>query len=104
MRTISLRRISTTRNGTSSTLVHNLNTNTRSLANLEFNQAFATPNSSSTLSWDSGSQAILKRLVKSAKASGAGTKIVLSVGRLLVRDLVSGVLILINIVRRLGRK
>ncbi|KAF7315065.1 Glycoside hydrolase family 18 protein [Mycena indigotica] len=42
--------------------------------------AFAIPNSSSTLTWDSGSQAILKRLVSSAKASGAGTKIVLSVG------------------------
>ncbi|KAJ7072791.1 glycoside hydrolase family 18 protein [Mycena amicta] len=42
--------------------------------------AFATPNSSSTLTWDSGSQDILKRLVSSARASGAGTKIVLSVG------------------------
>ncbi|KAF7296011.1 Glycoside hydrolase family 18 protein [Mycena kentingensis (nom. inval.)] len=42
--------------------------------------AFATPNSSSTLSWDSGAQSILTRLVKSVKASGKGTKIVLSVG------------------------
>ncbi|KAJ6589902.1 glycoside hydrolase family 18 protein [Mycena vulgaris] len=42
--------------------------------------AFAIPNSSSTLTWDSGSQAILKRLVSSAKSSGKGTKIVLSVG------------------------
>ncbi|KAJ7169103.1 glycoside hydrolase [Mycena crocata] len=42
--------------------------------------AFAVPNSSSTLTWDSGSQAILKRLVASAKSSGRGTKIVLSVG------------------------
>lgn len=42
--------------------------------------AFATPNSSSTLTWDSGSQAILQRLVSSANSSGAGTKIVLSVG------------------------
>ncbi|KAJ7188715.1 glycoside hydrolase [Mycena filopes] len=44
------------------------------------NYAFAVPNSSSTLTWDDGSQAILKRLVASAKKSGAGTKIVLSVG------------------------
>ncbi|KAF8994877.1 glycoside hydrolase superfamily [Cyathus striatus] len=42
--------------------------------------AFATPNSSSTLSWDSGSQSILQRLVSSARSSGKGTKIVLSVG------------------------
>lgn len=42
--------------------------------------AFATPNSSSTLTWDSGSQALLQRLVSSANSSGAGTKIVLSVG------------------------
>ncbi|KAJ7741500.1 glycoside hydrolase [Mycena olivaceomarginata] len=44
------------------------------------NFAFAVPNSSSTLSWDDGSQAILKRLVSSARSSGKGTKIVLSVG------------------------
>ncbi|KAJ7668685.1 glycoside hydrolase family 18 protein [Mycena polygramma] len=44
------------------------------------NFAFAIPNSSSTLTWDDGSQAILKRLVTSAKNSGKGTKIVLSVG------------------------
>lgn len=42
--------------------------------------AFATPNSSSTLTWDSGSQALLQRLVSSANSSGVGTKIVLSVG------------------------
>ncbi|KAJ7647732.1 glycoside hydrolase [Roridomyces roridus] len=42
--------------------------------------AFAVPNSSNTLTWDDGSQAILQRLVTSAKNSGAGTKIVLSVG------------------------
>ncbi|KAF9458111.1 glycoside hydrolase family 18 protein [Collybia nuda] len=42
--------------------------------------AFAIPNSSSGLTWDSGSQAILKRLVTSAHNSGKGTKIVLSVG------------------------
>ncbi|KAK7057565.1 glycoside hydrolase family 18 protein [Favolaschia claudopus] len=42
--------------------------------------AFAVPNSSNTLSWDSGSQDILRRLVSSAKSSGKGTKIVLSVG------------------------
>ncbi|KAJ7350519.1 glycoside hydrolase [Mycena albidolilacea] len=44
------------------------------------NFAFAVPNSSSTLSWDDGSQAILTRLVSSARSSGKGTKIVLSVG------------------------
>ncbi|KAF7362246.1 Glycoside hydrolase family 18 protein [Mycena venus] len=44
------------------------------------NFAFAVPNSSNTLTWDDGSQAILKRLVSSAKSSGQGTKIVLSVG------------------------
>ncbi|KAJ7503010.1 glycoside hydrolase family 18 protein [Mycena galericulata] len=42
--------------------------------------AFAIPNSSSTLTWDSPTQAMLKRLVASAKKSGKGTKIVLSVG------------------------
>jgi chitinase len=42
--------------------------------------AFAVPNSSSGLTWDSGSQAILQRLVTSARNSGKGTKIVLSVG------------------------
>lgn len=42
--------------------------------------AFAVPNSASGLNWDSGSQAILTRLVTSAHNSGMGTKIVLSVG------------------------
>lgn len=42
--------------------------------------AFATPNSSSGLSWDSGSQAVLKRLADSARSSGYGTKVVLSIG------------------------
>ncbi|GJE87344.1 glycoside hydrolase family 18 protein [Phanerochaete sordida] len=42
--------------------------------------AFATPNSSSGISWDDGSTAILKRLVAAAKNSGKGTKIVLSIG------------------------
>ncbi|KAH8828170.1 glycoside hydrolase [Flagelloscypha sp. PMI_526] len=44
--------------------------------------AFATPNSSSTLSWSNGSasQSLLKRLVTAANNSGKGTKIVLSVG------------------------
>ncbi|THU97586.1 glycoside hydrolase family 18 protein [Dendrothele bispora CBS 962.96] len=42
--------------------------------------AFATPSSSSGLDWDSGSQDILGRLVGSARASGQGTRIVLSVG------------------------
>ncbi len=39
------------------------------------------PNSSSTLTWDSGAQDILRRLVTSARNSGKGTKIVLSVGK-----------------------
>ncbi|KAJ7583205.1 glycoside hydrolase family 18 protein [Mycena floridula] len=42
--------------------------------------AFTTPSSSSGLNWVDGSQAILQRLVQSANASGAGTKVVLSVG------------------------
>ncbi|KAG6910362.1 hypothetical protein DXG01_011077 [Tephrocybe rancida] len=42
--------------------------------------AFAIPNASSTLDWDTGSQGILKELVSSARRSGEGTKIVLSVG------------------------
>lgn len=42
--------------------------------------AFATPNSSSGISWDSGSTSILQRLVSNAKKSGKGTKIVLSIG------------------------
>ena len=42
--------------------------------------AFATPNSSNGLSWDSGATSILQRLVKSARNSGKGTKIVLSIG------------------------
>ncbi|KIP06174.1 glycoside hydrolase family 18 protein [Phlebiopsis gigantea 11061_1 CR5-6] len=42
--------------------------------------AFATPNSSSGISYDSGSTSILKRLVSAAKSSGKGTKIVLSIG------------------------
>ncbi|KAJ7686546.1 glycoside hydrolase family 18 protein [Mycena rosella] len=42
--------------------------------------AFAIPNTSSTLTWDAPTQAMLKRLVASAKKSGHGTKIVLSVG------------------------
>ncbi|KAL4245784.1 glycosyl hydrolase 18 family protein [Abortiporus biennis] len=44
--------------------------------------AFATPNSSNTLSWDDGSTStsILKRLVAAARNSGHGTKIVLSIG------------------------
>ncbi|KAF9446853.1 glycoside hydrolase family 18 protein, partial [Macrolepiota fuliginosa MF-IS2] len=44
------------------------------------NVAFAIPNSSSTLTWDSGSQSILQRLVSAKNASGKSTKIVLSVG------------------------
>ncbi|THU94236.1 glycoside hydrolase family 18 protein [Dendrothele bispora CBS 962.96] len=42
--------------------------------------AFATPSASAGLNWDSGSQSILQRLVSSARNSGKGTRIVLSVG------------------------
>ncbi|KAI0677694.1 glycoside hydrolase family 18 protein [Trametes maxima] len=42
--------------------------------------AFATPNSSSTISFDSGSTSTLKTLVSSAHNSGRGTKVVLSIG------------------------
>ncbi|KAJ7287157.1 glycoside hydrolase superfamily [Mycena rebaudengoi] len=42
--------------------------------------AFAIPDTSGALIWDSDAQAFLKRLVASAKKSGKGTKIVLSVG------------------------
>lgn len=42
--------------------------------------AFATPSSSAGLAWDDGGQAILQRLVTSAKNSGHGTKVALSVG------------------------
>ncbi|OSC97972.1 glycoside hydrolase family 18 protein [Trametes coccinea BRFM310] len=42
--------------------------------------AFATPNSSSTISFDSGSTSTLKTLVSSAHNSGHGTKVVLSIG------------------------
>ncbi|KAF7428523.1 hypothetical protein PC9H_007747 [Pleurotus ostreatus] len=42
--------------------------------------AFVVPNSSSTISWDSGSQDTLRTLVSSARKSGKGTKIVLSIG------------------------
>jgi hypothetical protein len=44
--------------------------------------AFAIPDTSGALIWDSDAQAFLKRLVASAKKSGKGTKIVLSVGPL----------------------
>ncbi|KIY68919.1 glycoside hydrolase family 18 protein [Cylindrobasidium torrendii FP15055 ss-10] len=42
--------------------------------------AFAMPNQSSGLDWDSGGQDVLNRLVSSARNSGQGTKVVLSVG------------------------
>jgi chitinase len=45
--------------------------------------AFATPNSSSGISYDSGSTSILQRLVTAAHNSGHGTKVVLSIGRFL---------------------
>ncbi|PCH40730.1 glycoside hydrolase family 18 protein [Wolfiporia cocos MD-104 SS10] len=44
--------------------------------------AFATPNSSSTLDWDSGATSTLQTLVSSAHNSGYGTKVVISIGRL----------------------
>ncbi|KAJ2921654.1 hypothetical protein H1R20_g15441, partial [Candolleomyces eurysporus] len=42
--------------------------------------AFAMPNSSSGLTWEGSDKDVLRRLVTSAKKSGHGTKIVLSVG------------------------
>ncbi|KAI0751174.1 glycoside hydrolase family 18 protein [Daedaleopsis nitida] len=42
--------------------------------------AFAVPNSSSGISFDSGSTSTLKTLVSSAHSSGKGTKVVLSIG------------------------
>ncbi|KAF8181050.1 glycoside hydrolase family 18 protein [Pholiota molesta] len=42
--------------------------------------AFVTPNGVAGISWDSGSQDTLKKLVSSARSSGSATKIVLSVG------------------------
>ncbi|KAE9388453.1 glycoside hydrolase [Gymnopus androsaceus JB14] len=42
--------------------------------------AFAVPNASSTLTWNAGSQSMLTRTVTAARNSGAGTRIVLSVG------------------------
>ncbi|RDB17715.1 Chitinase A1 [Hypsizygus marmoreus] len=42
--------------------------------------AFATPNASATLSWEGGAQDTLRKLISSARQSGKGTKIVLSVG------------------------
>lgn len=42
--------------------------------------AFATPNSSNGISYDSGSTSILQRLVTAAHNSGYATKIVLSIG------------------------
>ncbi|TFK52796.1 glycoside hydrolase family 18 protein [Heliocybe sulcata] len=54
--------------------------------NLDFSKfdillfAFATPNSSSTISWDSGATSLLQRLVTAANNSGHGTQVVLSIG------------------------
>ncbi|KAF8970627.1 glycoside hydrolase superfamily [Flammula alnicola] len=42
--------------------------------------AFVTPNGTAGINWDDGSQDTLKKLVSSARNSGSGTKIVLSVG------------------------
>ncbi|KAH9947184.1 glycoside hydrolase family 18 protein [Amylocystis lapponica] len=42
---------------------------------------FATPNSSNTISYDSGGTSTLKTLVSSAHSSGHGTKVVLSIGK-----------------------
>ncbi|PIL37606.1 hypothetical protein GSI_01300 [Ganoderma sinense ZZ0214-1] len=42
--------------------------------------AFATPNSSSGISWDDGATSTLKTLVSAAHNSGQGTKVVLSIG------------------------
>ncbi|KAF8900156.1 glycoside hydrolase family 18 protein [Gymnopilus junonius] len=49
-------------------------------SSLRHQLAFATPSSSSTVTLDSTSQSILKRLVAAARSSGHGTKICLSIG------------------------
>lgn len=46
--------------------------------------AFAIPNGTAGINWDDGSQDTLKNLVSSARKSGHGTKIVLSVGNVVV--------------------
>ena len=68
---------------------------------LRFCTAFATPNSSSGISYDSGSTSILKRLVSAAKSSGKGTKIVLSIGE--ARSVLLLMASLILLFRWLGR-
>lgn len=45
-----------------------------------FIAAFVTPNASYGLDWGSNGQDVIRRLVSSAKNSGKGTKVVLSVG------------------------
>ncbi|KII91199.1 glycoside hydrolase family 18 protein [Plicaturopsis crispa FD-325 SS-3] len=56
------------------------------VANIDYSKfdlilfAFATPNSSSGLNWDSGATSTLKSLVSAAHGSSHGTKVVLSVG------------------------
>ena len=44
--------------------------------------AFAYPDSSNGITWDDGSPSTLQRLVTSARKSGNGTKVVLSIGKL----------------------
>jgi len=46
--------------------------------------AFAIPNGTAGINWDDGSQNTLKNLVSSARKSGHETKIVLSVGNVVV--------------------
>ena len=46
--------------------------------------AFVTPNGTAGINWDDGRQETLKQLVSSALKSGHGTKIVLSVGNVVI--------------------
>lgn len=48
--------------------------------------AFATPNSSNGLDWDSGATSTLQTLVSSAHNSGYGTQVVLSIGECRLRS------------------
>lgn len=54
--------------------------NPKSFPSLTSAEAFVTPTEACTIKWDDDGMPALKRLVSSARKSGHGTKIVLSVG------------------------
>lgn len=64
--------------------------------------AFATPNDKSGINWEDGTQETLTKLISSARSSGYGTRIVLSIGSYYFHwyDLLN---IHIHILRRLER-